>query len=100
MTSVRIYQPAKSAMQSGMANARKWVMEFEPSDKKQADPLMGWIGSGDTRSQVKMRFTTKEEALSFAKTKGYTVRIHEPHKRAQRKRNYSDNFAFNRIRNT
>lgn len=100
MTSVRIYQPAKSAMQSGMANTRHWILEFEPSDRKQADPLMGWIGSGDTKSQVKMKFPTKEEALAFAELKGYAVRIRESHNRAHRKRGYADNFAFDRIRNT
>ena len=39
---VRIYQPAKSAMQSGRGNAKKWLMEYEPTARRSVDPLMGW----------------------------------------------------------
>ncbi|WP_286791046.1 NADH dehydrogenase ubiquinone Fe-S protein 4, partial [Thalassospira sp. UBA4513] len=42
---VRVYKPAKNAMQSGQAATKHWVMEFEPGAKKVADQLMGWIGS-------------------------------------------------------
>ncbi len=55
MTEVRIYQPAKTAMQSGLANTRKWVLEFEPGAAKSIDPLMGWTGSADTREQLKIK---------------------------------------------
>ena len=35
----RIYQPAKTAMQSGCANTRDWLLEFEPETRKSAEPL-------------------------------------------------------------
>lgn len=38
----RIYQPTKTAMQSGKANTRFWVLEFEPEECKKIEPLMGW----------------------------------------------------------
>ena len=60
---VRVYKPAKNAMQSGQAATKHWVMEFEPGAKKVADQLMGWIGSTDTRGQVRMYFETLEEAV-------------------------------------
>jgi hypothetical protein len=63
---VRVYKPAKNAMQSGQAATKHWVMEFEPGAKKVADQLMGWIGSTDTRGQVRMYFETLEEAQAFA----------------------------------
>ena len=69
MTEARIYQPAKTAMQSGQANTRKWVLEFEPAAAKIIDPLMGWTGSADTREQVHMKFDSKDEAVAFAKKK-------------------------------
>ena len=31
---VRVYKPAKNAMQSGQAATKHWVMEFEPQDRK------------------------------------------------------------------
>ena len=35
----RIYRPAKTAMQSGQAKT-DWVLEFEPSEKREVEPLM------------------------------------------------------------
>ena len=96
MVEVRIYQPAKTAMQSGRGNVRNWVLEFEPAARKKTDSLMGWVGSADTQGQVKMRFTSKEEAIDFAERKGLRYSVAEPKKRRVQPKNYSDNFAFNR----
>jgi len=38
----RIYRPAKSAMQSGPARGKDWVLEFEPASARNPEPLMGW----------------------------------------------------------
>ena len=48
---VRIYRPAKTAMQSGVAKTKDWLLESEPAPK-QIDPLMGWTSSRDTMQQV------------------------------------------------
>ena len=92
MTRARIYQPAKTAMQSGRANTRKWVLEFEPEQRQKIDPLMGWVGSGDTRRQVKIEFTTKQEAIAFAERNGYAFQVQEPKARAIHLKAYADNF--------
>jgi len=97
MTECRIYQPAKNAMQSGRANLRKWVLEYEPAEARRADPLMGWIGSGDTNAQVKLKFSSKEEAVAFATRKGLAFRVQAPNKRAIQPKNYSENYS-NRFR--
>ena len=96
MAEARIYQPTKTAMQSGRSNVRRWVLEFEPGGPKQTDPLMGWIGSGDTRDQVRLKFDSKEEAVAFAKKNGLTARIQEPKKRRIKPKNYADNFSYHR----
>ena len=96
MTEVRIYKPAKTAMQSGLRNAKRWVLEFEPQQAKETDPLMGWIGSADTREQVRLRFENKEEAIAFAKKNGMTYRLHEPKARRIRAKTYAENFGFRR----
>jgi hypothetical protein len=93
----RIYRPAKNAMQSGRANSRKWVLEFEPTMRKEIDPLMGWSGSGDTQTQPKMRFASKEDAVSFAERNGLEFTVQTPEERVVRGKNYSDNFSPNRI---
>jgi hypothetical protein len=92
MTRAQIYQPAKTAMQSGRANTKRWVLEFEPEEAKKLDPLMGWFSSGDTRGQVKIRFTTKQEAIAFAEKNGYAYQVREPKLRAIHLKAYADNF--------
>ncbi len=96
MTEVRIYKPAKTAMQSGRQNVKRWVLEFEPEQAKETDPLMGWIGSGDTRQQVHLGFDSKEEAVAFAKKNGLSARVQEPRSRRIRPKNYAENFGFRR----
>ena len=66
----RIYKPAKTAMSSGTANTNQWVLEYCQDSAREIDPLMGWISSGDTQSQVKLRFDSKEAAVSYAKEIG------------------------------
>ena len=93
---VRIYRPAKTAMQSGRGNTKKWVLEFEPTDATHPDQLMGWIGSGDTKRQVRLRFESEEEAVQYAKKHGYTYTIERPNERNIRPKAYADNFSYYR----
>ncbi len=58
----RIFRPAKSAMQSGKAKTKDWVLEFEPASARRSDPLMGWTLTSDTNGQVRLSFETSEEA--------------------------------------
>ncbi|WP_424970921.1 ETC complex I subunit [Dinoroseobacter sp. S76] len=94
----RIYQPAKTAMSSGQAKTKGWVLEHAPDSAREIDPLMGWTSSDDTQSQVKLRFDTKEAALDYARDKGIEVTVTEPKKRKANIRpgGYGDNFATNR----
>jgi NADH dehydrogenase len=94
----RVYQPAKTAMSSGTAKTRQWVLEFAPAEARAVDPLMGWTSSGDTQSQVKLTFDTKEAALDYAREHGIDCLVQEPNKRKPNIRagGYGDNFATNR----
>ena len=94
---IRIYQPAKTAMQSGWAGTHKWVMEFPPDAPRLADPLMGWTSSTDTRAQVQLTFDTKEEAVAYAERNGIAYRLIEPKPRRPVRKAYADNFRFGRI---
>lgn len=94
MTEARIFQPAKTAMQSGRANLRKWVLEFEPSEARRADALMGWIGSGDMRAQVRLKFDSKEAAIAYAERHAIDYQVQTPKRRRVRPKNYSDNYSF------
>ncbi|MFL5198037.1 MAG: ETC complex I subunit [Microvirga sp.] len=97
MTTARIYKPAKTAMQSGNARTKQWLLEFERQQPREIEPLMGWTSSGDTRQQVKLWFDTKEEAIAYATREGIAYRSEEPHETKRRTIAYSDNFKFNRV---
>ncbi len=94
----RIYKPARNAMQSGTAKSKHWVLEFVPETAREVDPLMGWTSSSDTQAQVKLRFSSKEAALEYAKEHGIDAVVQEPHKRKPNIRTggYGENFAVNR----
>ncbi|OZA02443.1 MAG: ETC complex I subunit [Rhodobacterales bacterium 17-64-5] len=94
----RIYQPAKTAMQSGTARAKGWVLEFAPTSARQVDPLMGWTSSDDMDSQVRLRFDTRQEAEEYAQAHGIEFDVLETHTRRPNIRagGYGENFATNR----
>ncbi|MGX7926505.1 ETC complex I subunit [Tsuneonella sp. HG094] len=88
----RIYQRPKNAMQSGKALTDQWVLEFEQSEARQPDPLMGWTGSGDTQAQVMLKFATREEAQAYAAKYGIPARVHATPPRNLKIQAYADNF--------
>jgi hypothetical protein len=92
----RIYLPARSATQSGQAKD-KWVLEYEPEVPRAIEPLMGWTSSSDMKSQVRLRFDTKEEAIAYAERNGIVFRVEEPKPAARKILSYSDNFLPNRV---
>ena len=94
--SVRIYKPAKTAMQSGQASDH-WVLEPEADAPVSADPLMGWSGSSDTDKQVTLSFPTKEAAIAYAEREGLAYSVAEPPAHKAIRRSYADNFKFGRI---
>ena len=95
---VRIFQPARNAMQSGTARTKGWVLVFPQDEARGLDPLMGWTSSADTQSQVRLRFATRAEAEAYAKAHGLDYVVTEPQSRAAniRPRGYGENFATDR----
>jgi hypothetical protein len=97
MASARIYKPSKSATQSGLGRTKHWLLEFDQTEPRETEPLMGWTSSRDMRQQLKLWFDTKEEAVAYATREGIAYRVEEPLPKAPRKGlSYSDNFKFNR----
>src|ERR1700748_2184171 len=92
----RIYKPAKTAMQSGQAKTKDWVLDFEPEEARTVEPLMGWTSSGDMRSQVRLHFETKEEAIAYCEREGIAYQVLPDKEPARRTMSYSDNFSFAR----
>jgi alpha-glucosidase (family GH31 glycosyl hydrolase) len=91
MKKVKIYKPTKTAMQSGMANSKLWLLEFDTLNKD-INPLMGWESSKDTMSEVRLEFQSKDEAIVYAKKNNLDFYIVEPEKRKLIIKSYTDNF--------
>ncbi len=91
MKKAKIYIPNKSPMQSGLGKINKWILEFLTKDPTK-NPLMGWESSTDTLTELKLEFTTKEDAINYAKKKKIDYEIIEPKKRKIVKKSYADNF--------
>ncbi len=96
MARVRIYQPAKTAMQSGIAKTKTWVLEYEPASAREPDPLMGWASAGDTLNEVRIKFHTREAAVAFARKRGLDYTVIAPKPRTIRPKSYADNFRYDR----
>ena len=92
----RIYKPAKTAMQSGHAKTKDWLVEFEPEEPRQVEPLMGWTSSGDMRQQLRLRFASKEAAVAYCERHAIAYQVFEAKPESRRIMSYSDNFAVNR----
>ncbi|BDG72525.1 ETC complex I subunit [Roseomonas fluvialis] len=96
----RIFQPPKSAMQSGRAKAQGWVLSYEPAESKVLDPLTGWYGSGDMLGQVRLQFDTRDQAVAYALAQGIAYEVEAPPARATMKpKVYAENFRFGRAEN-
>jgi len=83
-------------MQSGTANTKEWVLEYEPEAAREVEPLMGWTSSADMRQQVHLRFANAAEAVAYCERNGIPYQVMEPKAPARRTISYSDNFAFKR----
>jgi hypothetical protein len=92
----RIYKPARTAMQSGNAKTKEWVLDYEPEQRRAIDPLMGWTSSGDMKQQLRLQFDTKEEAVAYCERNGIAYEAFEAPPQKRPRISYSDNFAYTR----
>jgi hypothetical protein len=98
MTTVRIYQPSKTAMQSGKEKTKKWLVKFETKDPLITEPLMGWVESYDMSQELHLSFPSLSEALSFVTTNGFSYTICNPYQGVMIPKNYATNFTNLRVR--
>jgi ETC complex I subunit-like protein len=96
MITARIYKPARAATQSAKARTKQWMLDYEPEEPREIEPLMGWTASGDMRQQVRLRFDTAEEAISYCKRHGIPYQVFNPKPDKPRIIPYADNFSFKR----
>ena len=93
---IKIYKPSKTAMQSGFGKTKKWLAEYISHEETLKDNLMGWNSSSDTKSQIKVFFDTKEQAVDWAKNNDDQYFIEEHKIRKIKIKSYASNFDINR----
>ena len=95
----RIHCPTPSAMQSGRG-PQHWMLEFAPAERRELDPLTGWFGSGDTRAQLRISFSTREAAEAYARANGIAYDVEQPKAAKEIKpKTYAENFRYGRSEN-
>ena len=92
MTTARIIEEQRKTTQSGKARAGRWTLEFERDEKMTPDPLTGWAGSGDTKTQVRLRFDTCEEAVAYCDKNGFEYHLVKAPRHTLKLQAYADNF--------
>jgi hypothetical protein len=92
MTIARISELDRRTTQSGRANNGLWLLEFEREQALRPDPLTGWNGSGDTNTQVRITFKTKDEALAFCEKRGLQYHLIPAAPLRMKLQAYADNF--------
>jgi hypothetical protein len=92
MTVARISEIDKKTTQSGKARAGQWLLEFERSQAQRPDPLTGWNGSGDTKTQVRLIFPSKEDAIAYCRRHGFDYHLVPAAPVKLKLQAYADNF--------
>lgn len=92
MTIARIFELDRKSTQSGRANCGLWLLEFERTQAQQPDPLTGWNGSGDTGTQVRLTFRTRDEAIAYAERRKIDYHLLPATPAKLKLQAYSDNF--------
>ena len=90
----KIYQPTKTAMQSGKARTKFWILEFNKSNSNK-DFVMGWTSSSNTDEQIKLKFETQEQAITYAKENNIQFDLITNKKNKLIIKAYADNFLNN-----
>ena len=96
MFRARIYQPSRTAMQSGKRKTRAWLLEYERMRGIHPDGLMGWQSSGDMSAQIKLKFPTQQAAIDYCVARDIDFVVIESASHAPRLKSYADNFAYAR----
>jgi hypothetical protein len=87
-----IFQPSKSAMQSGLGKSEKWCLSNSTANESFINSVFCWTGSSNSEKNLTLFFDTLESAVRYAESKSFKFDIIEPKKRKIIKKSYSRNF--------
>lgn len=96
MQKVIIYRENKSPTQSGNSKTKFWYLKFENNNVYEEDLMTGWKGGIAPIKKIKIKFSSLERAVEYAKKKNYDYQVLNFDKRGLKLKSYADNFRFNR----
>ena len=97
MATARLYRPSKTAMQSGKAKTKAWILEYNPTTPLFTNPVTGWTGSSDTPQQLRLSFQTLDAALDYVQKNQIDVTVSPSHDCKTTPKSYSDNFRYDKV---
>ena len=92
-----IYKNKKLPTQSGKLHKEFWLLEHINTKGIKTDLLTGWKTT-ETNLIKKMKFSSKEEAVAYAKKNNLDFEILKEVDKEISNKSYADNFKFKRIR--
>ena len=92
-----IYKNKKSPTQSGKLHKDFWVLEHINDKGVKTDLLTGWKTT-EINLTKKMKFSSKEDAISYAKKNNIDFEILKEVNNKISNKSYADNFKFKRVR--
>ena len=87
-----IFQPSKSAMQSGIGKSDKWCLSNSVANKSFINSIFCWTGSSNSEKNLTLFFDTLESAVRYAESRKLNFEVIETKKRKIIKKSYSSNF--------
>ena len=87
-----IFQPAKSAMQSGIGKSEKWCLSNSVANETFINSIFCWTGSSNPEQNLTLFFDTLESAVRYAESRKLDFEVIETKKRKIIKKSYSSNF--------
>lgn len=92
--SVVIYRAQRKVTQSSKLPKGDWFLAYLPENPDNTDNVMGWKGGENSSLDIKLGFSSKEEAISYAKDEGLDFEVLESGKKGTVSKCYADNFVY------
>lgn len=93
---VKIRNLANNPMQSGRGKENLWLLTFPNNlGDRNINDVTGWTSSKNTKTQMKLKFENKEDAIEYAIENGFDYEIYEANKSQAQKsaKSYVQNFT-------
>jgi hypothetical protein len=90
---VKITEFTRNPMQSSPKQNGFWELTFiEEENSRYINDRTGWTSSNNTNTQLKLKFSTKKDAIRYAERKNLEYTLDCANKSSIKPKSYSENF--------